>query len=239
MALTLEKIKPLHPEFAPSIDPAWERIGLTPSGHQLFVERTKMVRAIPDIDPKTKERRHRLHPTTAEPLYAMNRPEHYTRTRTFYLHSEGNGNIVKIDWKAATDEELAAVAREKGIREMLPELSGTLYDMNMTPVEFTQALQMIARAMKGKDPMIAEEPTPAEEPIPPRPDAETSDQLPDSTANGKTDITPDQGTFQPDPDVVYPRWRGGAGWELSDGTMLKGKGRKTEAYERETELATY
>lgn len=244
MALTLERIRPLHPDFHP--DPSWERCGMTPSGHQLFKETRKASRAIPDIDPETGERRQMLHPTTAQPLYPLNKAEHYTMSRTFYLHSEGNGNIIKVDWSEPTEEELAAIEREDKIEKMIPNLAGSLVDLDMSPTEFGQALKMIAKAMKGEDPM--DEPVPATGPhdVVQPPEREGGPAMSDDGRMAEphpavatpVDEPPPDG-HQPDPETVYPKWRGGAGWELSDGTFLKGTGRKQEAHDREVSLTSY
>lgn len=251
MRLVLERIKKLHPDFRP--DPSWQRCGMTPSGHQLFTSTEKRSRAIPDYDPETGERRKMLHPTTAQPLYPLNKAEHYTMVRTFYLHSEGNGNIIKVDWSEPTEEEIAAALREEKIEDMVPNLAGSLVDLDMSPEDFTKALAMIARAMKGEDPMAGEQPTPAaptpataREVVPP-PQREGGPAVSDDgklTESHPAVATPagepppaDQ--HQPDPEVKYPRWRGAAGWELSDGTFLKGTGKKEEAIAREANLTSY
>lgn len=249
MALTLERIKPLHPDFHP--DPSWERCGMTPSGHQLFKSTEARSRAIPDVDAETGERRQMLHPTTAQPLYPLNIAERYTLERTFYLHSEGNGNIIKVDWSEPTEEELASAIREEKIEVMVPNLAGALVDMDMTPDDFTKALAMIARAMKGEDPMVAKEPMPeapvaAREVVPP-PEREGGPAMSDDgkMAVVRSDVVPEPADqpppdeHQPDPNVQYPVWRGAGGWELSDGTTLKGKGRKQEAYDQEAALTAY
>lgn len=258
MGITLERIKPLHPDFTP--DPSWEMVGMTPSGNQLFRSTTPMVRAIPDIDPKTEERRHRLHPTTAEPLYAMNKAEHFDQIRTFYLISEGNGNIIKVDYTVPTDEELAALKRGEAIETMVPELAGQLVDMDMTALEFGQALKMISKAMKGEVPDMAEEPVPAVDGVetpqsvdtrpvpdpdvaeapPPPPDVERPVVL--TKAQAKKSVQDDGGIFEPLADLppktlTYPRHVAGGKWELSDGSIIgPGKGLKHEATVAEAAL---
>jgi hypothetical protein len=253
MTLTLEKIRPLHPDF--TIDPSWERMGMTPSGHQLFKETTPMVRAVPDIDEETGRQRQMLHPTTAQPLYPLNKAKHYNKIRTFYLYSEGNGNITKVDWSEPSEEEIAALAREDGIKELMPEIAGELYDIDMTPKELAQALRMIGQAMKGDLPDVSKEPTPAvdegaETPHPvdtrpvPDPDVPVLDPLPPrmDVAPQAQPITRQQAKaeMQDEADekkVTYPYHIAGGKWELSDGSIIgPGPGLKDQATAAEAAL---
>lgn len=249
MALTLERIKPLHPDFHP--DPNWERIGMTPEGHQLFKSSVKMVKAVHDVDEETGVRRQMLHPTTAQPLYPMNKPKHYTQVRVFYLVSEGNGNIIKVDWSAPTEEEIAALDREEGIKEIMPEIAGQLYDMDMTPFELAGALKMIAKAMRDGKEDVSEEPVPAvdkgaETPQPvdtrpvPDPDVEeTAAPLAEPVLLTREEAKAqmhDDPNAKP-PGHTYPRHVAGGVWELSDGTKMgPGKGLKHEATVAEAAL---
>ncbi len=221
MGITLEPIKPFHPQFHP--DPSWERVGLTPAGHQLFRETTRRSRAIPDIDPATGEQRHELHPTTGQPLYPRNKPEIYNHIRMFYLESEGNGNITKIDWREPTAEELAAVRRSEGIAKLIPNLSETLYDADIDMGDLVAALRMISQATKGElpdeaPPVVADTPEPQTQAV--------------IEAQAPVASTP----VVADAQATFPKWRGAAGWELSDGTFMKGVGVKEKAVAAEAAL---
>ncbi len=230
-------------------------MGLTPNGHQLFKETTKRSRAIPDIDPTTGERRYKLHPTTGEPLYPRNIPEHYDHIRTFYLESEGNGNIVKIDWIEPTPEELAAVAREKGIKEMIPNLTATLYDSGIDIKDLVAAMKMIAQSTKGElvdeaPPAEAPEPEPKLTPLPEPVDApvevaeaselaiepvETADESQPMLEAEKApeDVIPPP--TAPKIGLKYPfSLRPGGHWRLSDGSEYTGK--KVDAQAAEAAL---
>ncbi len=223
-------------------------MGLTPSGHQLFRSTEKRSRAIPDIDPATNEQRYKLHPTTGEPLYPRNKPEIYDNIRVFYLESEGNGNIVKIDWIEPTAEEIAAAQREKGIKEMIPQLSETLYDADINISDLVAAMKMISQATRGE---LVDEAPPAEAPAPaqalaplPEPEAEPAPtvEADDSQAMLATEPAAEKDpkdVIPPPPSVKigleYPfSIRPGGHWRLSDGSEYTGK--KVDAQAAETAL---
>lgn len=240
MSITLAPIKPFHPQFNP--DPAWVRMGLTPEGHQLFKETTKRSRAVPDIDPKTSEQRWKLHPTTGEPLYPKNKPEMYDNVRVFYLESEGNGNIIKIDWSEPTADEVAAVQREKGIKELIPKLSETLYDADINLADLVSAMKMISQATKGE---LPDEAPPAESAAPepvlapmPEPVLDEVDDAGDLDARSEAkEEDEDLGPPPPSPKigVDFPfSIRPGGHWRLSDGSEYTGK--KVDAQAAETAL---
>lgn len=233
MSITLQPIRPFHPQFNP--DPDWKRLGLTPTGHQLFEETTKRSRAVPDIDPATGERRHRLHPTTGEPLYPRNKPQPYDHVRTFYLESQGNGNIVKIDWREPTPKEIAAVEREEGIKAMIPNLSATLYDADIKLEDLVAAMKMIAQATKGE---LPDEAPPAESEAPePPPRTEEVVPPPPTTSEARA-LFKDEAAGAPtvsEPAVTYPHmYAPGGRYLLSDGTKMRCK--KVDAEAAETAL---
>ena len=219
-------------------------MGLTPDGHQLFEETTKRSRAIPDIDPITGERRYKLHPTTGEPLYPKNKPQLYDNVRVFYLESEGNGNIIKIDWTEPTADEIAAVQREKGIKELIPKLSETLYDADINLADLVSAMKMISQHTKGElpdeaPPAEATAPEPVLAPMPePKAAPDEVDDAGDLDARSEAkEEDEDLGPPPPSPKigVDFPfSIRIGGHWRLSDGSEYTGN--KVDAQAAEAAL---
>lgn len=160
---TLTKLQPLHPEkIAP---PEAVMAGTTPDGKQLYREVTRRSRAVPMLDEKG-DRVFAKNPMTAEPLYPKNRPEIYNHERLYYLESEGNGNLRKVDYAPPTPEQLAEQARQRRIDEMGGgQLGAALVDAGITPEEAVQRILSGSAAAPAPD-----EPLPV--PWVPDPDAE-------------------------------------------------------------------
>ena len=162
---TLQRIKPLHPEMIPPAGA--EPFGMTPDRKQLFREVIKRSRPIRDIDPATNEQRWRKNQMTGEPLYRINRPQLYDEERIYYLESEGNGNIRRVDWAPPSEREVAQAERRLRVEGMKDRIAEALVDADMDPDELLAGL----RAQRA-----APVPLPPTDSVPsadPSPDVET------------------------------------------------------------------
>lgn len=220
--LAFQATEPFHPPFTP--DPAWERLGLTPHGHQLFRETTTRGRAVPDtVDGKPlkedgSNRRHRRNPLTGDTTYPLNREEVFEMKRVFYLLSEGNGNHTKIDWSEANEADLAADARAKKVANMVPEIAAAFVDSGVTPEALAAALRMVGdQAAKEIKEDLEELPVPEGAKPPP---ATAQAQAPSNDKNPGS--------------IKYPYNYAPGRWLLSDETKMQGK--KTEAQAAEAAL---
>ncbi len=86
-------------------------------------------------------RQWKTHPVNNEPLLPKNRLELYTLTRTFFLESQGNGNVQKTYWTPPTPEELAALKRDDKILEMGRAMATALVDSDITPAEMVEMIR--------------------------------------------------------------------------------------------------
>jgi len=82
----------------------------------------------------------KLHPVNGEPLYPRNETEFYDLERTFYQYSEGNGNVVTIDYRPPTAEEIRVAEREDRIAEMQRKMAEVFVDSDTDPAVLLQAL---------------------------------------------------------------------------------------------------
>lgn len=202
----LRKIEPIHPPMKPPKGAV--AAGVTPDGHQLYREHSKRSRSIPDIDEETGQQRQRRHALTGEPLYGIRKPEPYTLTRLYFLEDQGNGNIVKVDYREPTPEEMAAKVRAREIELMKDTLAATMVDSGLSPSELVRRLTA---------PVTAAAPAPAA-----APEAETLEEEEEEVEEEEL------------PQVVYPVHRGGKSWLLSSGDLFNGK--KDEATKAEDAL---
>lgn len=207
MAHGLKKIEPLHAQLIPpqGAEPA----GVTDDGkHQLYKLKRKMARGVPRMDPATGERMWRKHGVTGEPLYPLSRPEIYEEELLFYLESDGQGNVVMVDYSFPTPEELAERERRKQVDRMVPALAEALVDEGVTPENVIDALRGIF-APRGDEPgVVLEEAAPVE----------TASEVapPDETDPPAEEPPEDIGVQLADLDEhEYPRLYGVGLWYLS------------------------
>ena len=174
MSDTLTRIKPMHGPIIPQEN--WEMCGMTPDGRQLFTERFRTNKAVPDYEGLTTEeilkaqeikdpvarakildpskRRWRKHPLNAEPLVPMNRRRDIQVERVFYVVSEGNFNCAKIFYRPPTKAEIEAASREGKIEEVMRKFAEGLVDQH----SHLTADEIVARALKA-GPVVADRET--------------------------------------------------------------------------------
>lgn len=204
MAGTLSKIPKLHADMTQAVDPSWETVGVGPGGRIIYRERSRRARAVKDIDPKTGEQRQRKHGVTGEALYGLNKPELYTLERTFYLESDGQGNIYKVDYTPPTPEQIEAERRKQAAKEMVPALAEALVAEGLTPADLIARLRAPVPTDNGSTQ------SPAGDTVP-EPDSPTGDAT--------------------EPEKEYPVMYAPGRWELSDGTKMQGKKEDAEQAE--------
>lgn len=148
MGSALSTLKPLHSQPVP--DPSWEVIGVTegPNGKPVYRARSNRARAVPAYDENGK-RDYAKHGVTGMPLYGKNKPELYTLEETFYLESDGHGNVYKIPYHPPTPEEIAARKRAEAAKQMVPALAEALVDAGLTPEELVARLRAPASTADG------------------------------------------------------------------------------------------
>lgn len=169
MAGQIHSIQPLDPPLVPpeGSKPA----GVSPHGRHLWTLTRQRSRGVPWLDQEGMQaqaqlddeleagsiteaeharqmarvvKQHRLfrkNQMTGEPLYPLNRPEVYEEAITFYLESDGQGNIVCVPFTAPTAAEIAAEERQRRIREMVPAVAEALVDAEFSPEQLVKALR--------------------------------------------------------------------------------------------------
>ena len=176
MRATFTRMQKINPELIPPANAV--AFGITPSGKQLYRLVTPRTKAVPDVDPETGEQRWRKNQMTGEPLYPLNKPESYEQVRTFYLESQGNGNVQLVDWSPPSEEQLARAQKALRAAEMREALLEALVESGIEP-------SALVANLKAK-------PTPNESPASPV----------DPTAMGSTQTGPRE------PQMFAPgRWR--------------------------------
>ena len=197
---TLNRIVPLHPSTL--IPPEGSvPFGTTPDGKQLWHRITRRSRAVPDIDPRTGEQRWRTN-LMGERILPLFKPEFYNKEETFWLHSQGNGNVEHIPYYPPTPEEIARGKREEQIAGMTASLAGALVDAGLTPDKLVEMI----RTMKAGAPEKPVEPAAAQvEPAAEQPADES---------------------------VKYPVHLGARWWTLSNGQKFGGSRAEAEAAEK-------
>ena len=136
MALTLTKIQPIHPQHVP--EPHWEMAGTTVHGRQLYKESLKRSRGVPLVD-ENGERVYAKNPISGEPLYPKNRAEIFHDNRLFFLASQGNGQVEKINYRPPTPEEIRAKERAGKIADVQDQLAAAFVDSEI-PIDHLIAL---------------------------------------------------------------------------------------------------
>jgi hypothetical protein len=120
-------------------DKRWERVGTTPWGQQLYREVQKRARAVALYN-EDGTRAYTKAPNGME-LVPKNRPHLYDYERTFYLQSEGNGNVSRQPYRPPTPEEIAQAEREGKIEQMQRQLAESFVDADISPEALIQALK--------------------------------------------------------------------------------------------------
>jgi len=176
MTRTLSRIPVGHGPIV--VEAGWEMAGTTPSGQQLYIERTPRSRAVPDHEvlecvecsgDKCEKcdwtggiqgkRIFVKNPMTGEPLYPKNKPEFYTHERMFYVASDGAYNQYKVDWSAPTPDQVAADKHTRDVADMLPALAGALVNAGLSPEE---AAKRLTTPVPESEPYVAPTPTEAQ-----------------------------------------------------------------------------
>lgn len=208
MAGTLSKIPKLHADMTQAVDPSWETVGVGPGGRIIYREQSRRARAVKDIDPKTGEQKQRKHGVTGEALYGLNKPELYTLERTFYLESDGQGNIYKVDYIPPTPEQIEAERRKQAAKDMMPALAEALVAEGLTAEEIVARLRGPATTRAST----------------------VDDSVQSSVAESPTGDTTE-------PEKEYPVLSSPGRWELSNGEIFAGKKVEAQAREAELQAA--
>lgn len=133
MQAALRKIKPFHPEKIKP--PKAQVVGVTPDGRQLFREVTLRTRTVEQTD-EAGNPVYRRNPLSGEALHKLRRPINYKRERLFFLESEGNGNIRRVDYRMPTEDEIREAERKKKLEKVIPRLAEALLDKDVDPEDF-------------------------------------------------------------------------------------------------------
>lgn len=165
MTQTLTKIQPMHAQLIPN--PAWERVGLTEDGRQVFRHVTKRSRPVPWLDEKGN-RVYAKHPVSGEPLYPKNKPEIYDHVEVFTVESQGNFNLEKIPYDAEAEARRRAEReRQRRAQANLERLLDLMAQEDVSPDELIASLRSEAQAMRPEP-----EPEPELEPEEPEDEVE-------------------------------------------------------------------
>ncbi len=215
MKAVLEKIAPLHPDKVPPQGSVMA--GTTPWGDQLYRLRRARSKSVPAYDEDGKRMYRRS--LTGDKLYPMNRPELYEEELLFYLHSEGNGNVVMVPWSPPTQEQIDQKKRKETIKEMQEKLAEKLVDSGMSPDE---AVARLVGGVPMTEYVVDDEPA-VEETV-----AEVVVEKPKKKKAKKAPPVDESGR------VVFPYMYGPGMWKLSDESTFRGK--KADAIEAEKAL---
>jgi len=203
MATTLKKLKPLHPPIVVPLGAV--PFGVTEDGRQLYKEVTPRSGSEADKGEDGKQR-WRKNQMTGEPLYPLRKPTFHEHTRIYYLESQGNGNIGKVDYQPPSPEELVRIERGRKVEAMKDHLAEALVDADVTPGELAG---LFTRRVAERERKAQE--APADLVVPELPDLEPEEPVAAEVVD-----------LEPEATVTYPIERGGGWYELSDGTKLQG-----------------
>ena len=139
---------------------------------------------------------------TGETMYPLRAAELYQHEELFYLESEGNGNIRKIQFTWPTAEEQAATERERKINEMSRALPELLVDRGLT-------LEKLLASLGTATPALAVDDSVPEslEPVPEPAMAVSLEPEPEPVAEEKPE---------------FPQMYAPGRWLLSDGRKMQG-----------------
>lgn len=207
MPKTLKKLVPLHSQIVPPINAV--PFGMTDDGKQLYREVTPRSGSEADKDDDGKQR-WRKNQMTGEPLYPLRKPTFYEHTRVYFLESQGNGNIGKVDWRPPSPEEVARAERNQQVEAMKDHLAEALVDANVNPAE-------LANLISRRQPAVPELP-----------------ELVELDEEEEPVVAPPVEVAEPVDTDQYPKNLGGGWFELSDGAKLQGK--EEQAIEAEIDL---
>ena len=210
MPKTLKKLVPLHSQIVPPINAV--PFGMTDDGKQLYKEVTPRSGSEPFISEETGKQEWRKNQMTGEPLYPLRRPTFYEHTRVYYLESQGNGNIGKVDWRPPSPEEVARAERNQQVEAMKDHLAEALVDAKVSPTELAEMFSKRAGA-----PAVPELP-----------------ELVELDEEEEPVVAPPVEVAEPVDTDQYPKNLGGGWFELSDGAKLQGK--EEQAIEAEIDL---
>lgn len=139
MAQTLSRIQPLHAELKPPR-------GAEPTGqvahgqYPLYRMTRKMVVDKEVLRDDDGNEMWKTNPQ-GEKLYRMYRPIIGEEELLFYLQSDGQGNVVMVDYTPPTAEQIAAEQREQNVERAQRELAEALVDEGMTASELIAAIR--------------------------------------------------------------------------------------------------
>jgi len=221
MSGVLQKIPKIHAQLIPPQNAVTK--GSTPDGKPLWYEEIPMSRSVPDIIPGTitaenPEGEQRWKKDLAgQGIYPMRKRESYIWKRTYFLESQGNNNVEKVDYVPQTKEQIAAIERARRVVAMKDRLAEALVDGGVTPENLVATLQA------GQVQVPVEVEAPAEpEAVEPVAGLAPEAVVAEPTAEVEAAVEPEAGVEAP-PEVTYPVMYAPGRWKLSDGSKLQGK----------------
>lgn len=214
----LKKVAPIHPNLiAPRGAVA---TGETVNGiHTVFKLVRKRNKSVPKVDPKTGERAYRISQITGEQLYPLREKNIVDEEVTFYLHSQGNGNVEMVPYRPPTEEEKREQLIRRQAAQMVPQLTEELARRKITPAQLLDALFGGQRQQAPPPPPEVAQAGASSGSIP-EPGAEPAEFAPDFSQ--------------------YPLKASGVGrWELSSGEIVKGNREAAEQAEAKLQQEQY
>ena len=229
MSGVLQKIPKIHAQLVPPQNAVMR--GTTPDGKQLWYEEIPMSRSVPRIIPGSvtpenpkgvQEWKKNL---AGEGIYPLRQREDYIWRRLYFLESQGNNNVQKVDYVPKTEEQLAAEEKARMVEAMEHALPAALVEAGLTAADLPRILQ----AGQAQVPVEVDEPE-AVEPVAAPVVTETTAEVEDVA---EPEAVVEAPVVEPEEKPIhYPVPTGGGWWKLSDGTKIQGKKSKAVKAER-------
>ena len=115
-------------------DPEWKAAGHTPDGKQLYRWLRKRHRAVPLLD-EDGNQIFKRHPSSGEPVVAVNKPEPYEEDLLFYIDDDGQWNKNMVFYQPPTAEQLAEEERKRRQQRGMERLMEALGAADVDPGE--------------------------------------------------------------------------------------------------------
>ena len=241
MSGVLQKIPKIHAQLIPPQTAVTK--GSTPDGKQLWYEEIPMSRSVPRILPGSvtpenpKGVQEWKKDLAGQGIYPLRQREDYIWKRLYFLESQGNNNVEKVDYVPATKEQLAAAEHARRVVAMKDRLAEALVDGGVTPENLVATLQA------GQVRVPVEVEAPAEpEAVEPVAGLAPEAVVAEPTAEVEAAVEPEAVVEAP-PKVTYPVMYAPGRWKLSDGSKLQGKKvkavRAEKALQKAKETPTY
>ena len=230
MSGVLQKIPKIHAQLIPPQTAVTK--GSTPDGKQLWYEEIPMSRSVPrilpgSVTPETPKGVQEWKKDLAgQGIYPLRQREDYIWKRLYYLESQGNNNVEKVDYVPPTKEHLAAIERARRVVAMKDSLAEALVDGGVTPENLVATLQ----AGQVRVPVEVEEVPETVGPVvevttaaaEPTAEVEVVEMVPEVAV--APEPVPEPVAEKPEvPEVTYPVMYAPGRWKLSDGSKLQGK----------------